>query len=208
MSTAVDRYARLCEAVRHGDPATVDLEGAPSRAAVGVLLESRSDDVYLLFIHRAVHEGDPWSGHMAFPGGFKEQIDTNLRAAVEREVLEEVGIDLDRSAELVGRLDDVQGVARGRELSLVITPFVFGLRERVDPRPNEEVQSIVWVPVSFLADPASRGTIDYARSDEDGEVVRLPAIVYRGHTIWGLTLRMVENFLEITRAVAIAGSRK
>lgn len=207
MSNGAAIYAGLREAIRQRAPATVDLQHSPARAAVGVLLEARADDVHVLFIHRAVDERDPWSGHMAFPGGFKEESDPDLRAAVEREVLEEVGIELGRSAELIGCLDDVRGVARGRELSLVITPFVFGLRQTVEPRPNHEVQSIVWVPLGFLAHPGSRETIDYTRPDED-DTFRLPAFVYRGHTIWGLTFQMVENLLGIAGRVAISGPQK
>ena len=51
-----------------------------------------------------------------------EPTDPDLAATVQREVLEETGIDLRRSARHLGRLDEIQGVARGRQLPLVISP--------------------------------------------------------------------------------------
>ncbi len=48
----------------------------------------------LLFIRRAEKSGDPWSGHMAFPGGHMESSDASLLAAAIRETQEEIGLDL------------------------------------------------------------------------------------------------------------------
>jgi 8-oxo-dGTP pyrophosphatase MutT (NUDIX family) len=175
------------------DARRVDLTAEPARAAVGVILEPRADDLYLFFIHRAVDERDRWSGQMAFPGGFHESTDADLPATVHREVLEEVGIDLQASAESIGRLDEIQGVARGRQLALVITPFLFALRAPVEPKPNEEVQGVLWVPLSYFEDPRNETEIEYP---ERPPSVRLPAFIYQGRTIWGLTLRMVKNFVE------------
>ncbi|HBF63055.1 MAG TPA: CoA pyrophosphatase, partial [Gammaproteobacteria bacterium] len=37
------------------------------------------DSTDILFIKRAEKVGDPWSGHMAFPGGHREREDDGLR---------------------------------------------------------------------------------------------------------------------------------
>ena len=52
----------------------------------------------MLFILRASKDGDPWSGHMAFPGGHRESSDASLRATAERETWEEIGLDLTQHA--------------------------------------------------------------------------------------------------------------
>jgi 8-oxo-dGTP pyrophosphatase MutT (NUDIX family) len=184
-------------AVTSREPLIVRLEGSLARAAVAVIHDPRDDDVHLCFIHRAVDARDPWSGHMGFPGGFMEPHDPDLASTVAREVAEEIGLDLRRSARLVGRLDEIQGVARGRQLPLVISPFLFELRERVELRPNEEVQSVLWVPLGFLEDERNESTIEHRIDDT---VMRLPAYVYGGRTIWGLTFRMVKNLLDVLRA--------
>ena len=77
-----------------------------TRAAVAVVLGPTPEGLQLLFIERAQHPDDPWSGHIAFPGGRIEADDPSPRAAAERETLEEVGLDLS-NAEYWGRVDDL-----------------------------------------------------------------------------------------------------
>jgi 8-oxo-dGTP pyrophosphatase MutT (NUDIX family) len=188
------KLERVRRVIAARDAHEVMLEGTPARAAVAMMMEPRDDDLYVFFIHRAHDERDPWSGHMGFPGGFKDAGDPDLHATVRREVQEELGIELASSARLVGRLDEIQGVARGRQLPLVISPFLFELVEPVSPTPNDEVQGTLWVPLSFLEDPANESTMEYRI---DSQPMRLPAFVYEGRTIWGLTFRMLRNFLDV-----------
>ena len=74
---------------------SVSLEAAEhQQAAVAVVLREGDSGSEILFIERSTREDDPWSGHMAFPGGRVEAADANTRAAAERETLEEVGVSL------------------------------------------------------------------------------------------------------------------
>src|SRR5438552_3154213 len=127
-------------------------------------------------------------------GGRKDPEDPDVLNTVLREVHEEVGIDLRRQARLIGPIDEVQGVARGRQLPLVISPFVFVLETAVEPRPNHEVQSVLWVPLSYLAEPSNESIVEYSIN---GQQMRLPAYIYQDRTIWGLTFRMIRGFLEV-----------
>ena len=194
MTPARAKLAEVEEALRRHQPVTVDLAGEPNRAAVAMILEPREDDVEVFFIHRAEFKGDPWSGHMGFPGGRKDPGDPSVMETVVREVLEEVGIDLHKSARLISPLDEIQGVARGRQLPLVISPFAFAVEEPWEPRPNHEVQGVLWVPLSYLADPQNESIVEYFI---DGQRMRLPAYIYQDRTIWGLTFRMIRSFLEV-----------
>jgi len=194
MDFARKKLEAVERALRAHRPVRVSLEGEPARAAVGMMLEPRDDDVHLFFIHRAEHEADPWSGHMGFPGGRKDPEDPDVLDTVVREVFEEVAIDLRRQARLIGPLDEIQGVARGRQLPMVISPYVFALEKPVEPRPNHEVQSVLWVPLSFLSEPSNESIVEYAIN---GQPMRLPAYIYQDRTIWGLTFRMIRSFLEV-----------
>ena len=49
----------------------------------------------LLFIKRASRDGDRWAGHVALPGGKREQGDADDRAVSVRETREETGLELD-----------------------------------------------------------------------------------------------------------------
>ena len=92
--TGKDRLGR--EDVRRAlDRPPVVLEPARGFAAVAAVLDRNLD---LLLIRRAVHERDPWSGNMAFPGGRVEPEDDGPLAAALRETLEEVGLPLRRDA--------------------------------------------------------------------------------------------------------------
>lgn len=162
------------------------------RAAVAAVLRESDDGAELLFIHRSEHPRDPWSGHMAFPGGRMEEGDADARAAAVRETREELTLDLDREARVLGRLSDVRAIARGRLLPLVISPFVFELLSRPELTPNREVEAVVWVPLRYLADRGNRSTYRWRQ----GPVAfPLPCYRYRGNLIWGLTFGMVDELV-------------
>jgi 8-oxo-dGTP pyrophosphatase MutT (NUDIX family) len=169
-----------------------------ARASVAVVLHERSDgQVELLFIQRATRDSDPWSGHMAFPGGRRDPGDADVIATATRETLEEVGVDLTRDAGVIGRLDELRAIARHRPLDLVISPIVFALTGPVALHPSpREVESAIWVPLDHLSSAASRTT--YTRTLDD-ITSDFPAFRFEHYTIWGLTHRILDGFLEIVR---------
>jgi 8-oxo-dGTP pyrophosphatase MutT (NUDIX family) len=164
------------------------------KAAVAAVLSDADDGAELLFIHRAEHPHDPWSGHMAFPGGRMGDEDRDEIAAAMRETREELGLDLAADGEALGRLSDVAAVSRGRPLSLVIVPHVFAIRGQPRLVPNHEVAEIVWVPLSFLANYGNRSTLDWKLG---GMTIPLPCYRFRDKVIWGLTFGMVDELLSL-----------
>jgi 8-oxo-dGTP pyrophosphatase MutT (NUDIX family) len=170
-----------------------DAEGQ-TRAAVAAVLRPGEGGAEFLFIHRAEDPRDPWSGHMAFPGGRVDAGDTDPLAAALRETREEVGLDLSSIAERIGRLSDVAAIGRGRPMNMVITPFVFALASVPQLETNREVEAVVWVPASFLADYGNRESMEYQRA---GLSLELPCYRYHDHLIWGLTLGMVDELLSL-----------
>ena len=196
--------AHLAEIERHlRDRApTVAPHEPRSRAAVAMVLAPAEAELQLLLIKRAEHPLDPWSGHMALPGGRHDANDADLVGTAIRETAEEVGIDLARDGALVTRLDDMQAVAQGRNLDMVISPFLF----RVDrPLPTNidrsEVADALWVPMEVFRDGRFHGSINFTR---DGYQVEYPAFVYREHKVWGLTYRMIRGFLDTLELVGAA----
>ncbi len=166
-----------------------DLTSASKRAAVATILREGSAGPEVLLIRRADNPQDPWSGHMAFPGGREAPQDPDLIATAVRETREEVGLDLQRSAHLLGRLDVLPAVARGRRVGLVISPFVFELTEETSLQPNYEVAESLWAPL----DPMLRGSLATTMPYEfEGQHIALPAYDVQGRLVWGLTHRMLE----------------
>jgi len=162
------------------------------RAAVAVVLHWQGDDAQVLFIERASREGDPWSGHMAFPGGRVDAGDRGTRDAAERETLEEVGLDLS-AGRYLGRLDDLEGRPEANQ-RLVVSAYVYVLSEAGPLVPNHEVREAFWFPVSNLRD--SERQVTYPHATYGGK--QLPGILVGlpdRHIVWGLTYRFIDVFL-------------
>jgi 8-oxo-dGTP pyrophosphatase MutT (NUDIX family) len=165
-------------------------------AAVAIVLREASGGPEVLFIERARRDGDPWSGHMAFPGGRIDPEDAHARDAAERETREEVGVDL-AMAEPLGRLDDLRGRhAAAPDHGLVISAFVYHAVDPAPLQPNWEVEQAFWFPVRALLD--DRRHVEYVvRPDNE---LRFPGILVgtpERHVVWGLTYRFLEVFFEV-----------
>ncbi len=157
------------------------------RAAVAVVIHDAAPGPELLFIERARHPRDPWSGHMAFPGGRVDPADRDARAAAERETLEEVGLSL-AGAERLGRLDDVRAGVR-LVAPLVLSAFAYRVEARAALTPNHEVAEVLWVPVRTLLDPACHVGHRWGPTRWPGIRVGEPD----GHVVWGLTYRLLQS---------------
>jgi 8-oxo-dGTP pyrophosphatase MutT (NUDIX family) len=187
-----DLVAQLLEAHR---PRRKLMRRVWARSAVALFLHHcPHEGVSVLMIRRAEREGDPWSGHMAFPGGRKDKADRNTLATALRETEEEVGLQADGVARLLGRLSDIATHARLRHGPMVITPYVFSLPERFPLQPNHEVAETVWIPLAFLADRANREKMRWA---PNGVPLELPCYLFGGRRIWGLSLMMLDELLEV-----------
>jgi len=178
-------------------PEPIASEKVERRAAVAAVLRFAPDrpGCDLLFILRASHPDDPWSGHMAFPGGRTEDRDASALDTACRETREELELDLRRHGELLGQLDDIRASAGGRVLPLAISPLVFRLTEPAPLRPQpDEVEEIHWVPAAHLLDPASATTVPYVLN---GLRFELPSIQVGERVIWGLTYMMLMHLFSV-----------
>jgi 8-oxo-dGTP pyrophosphatase MutT (NUDIX family) len=164
-------------------------------AAVAMLLREGASGPEVFFIRRAEHPQDPWSGHMAFPGGRQDAGDATLLHTAMRETHEEVGLDLSREAEHIGQLDDLQAIARGKVQETVIRPFVFEIHRESPIQVDEtEVAEALWTPLL----PLYRGEVDTVRPyDWQGTQIDFPAYDVDGRLIWGLTYQMLRSFFRI-----------
>jgi 8-oxo-dGTP pyrophosphatase MutT (NUDIX family) len=177
-------------------------------AAVAAVLRECDGQVELLFIRRASRRGDPWSGHMAWPGGKREPCDTSLLACAIRETREEIGLDLAATADLIGTVRAWRHKGSGprpRGLQGVF-PYVFALRPDVapgvgaaTPPTRDEVQEVVWIPLAYFS--AWRSRRPWAWLARWLPLVP-PAYRYEGRLVWGLTQWMLADLL--TRLAAPA----
>jgi 8-oxo-dGTP pyrophosphatase MutT (NUDIX family) len=171
-------------------------------AGVCAVLREVPGDVEVLVIRRGEREGDPWSGHMALPGGRFEPEDVSVYTTAVRETHEEVGIDLS-DAELLGSLDDVPSPPLPQGKRAHVSPFVLALRSvpelRLHPR---EVREALWLPLGRAHRGDFAATHPYVYTLPDGGRVDLamPAFDLDGRVIWGMTHRILTNLLERVEA--------
>ncbi|WP_437302306.1 NUDIX hydrolase [Sorangium sp. So ce388] len=166
----------------------------PPGAAPGLAGGQDPGEAELLLIRRAEHPRDPWSGHMALPGGRRDAADASLLDTAIRETREEVGIDLAAHGALLARLPDLPAVVRGRRVGMIISPFVFALRSTPELALNDEVAEALWTPLGPLARGECASTYAYTH---EGNVVHLPCLRVDERVVWGLTYRMLEQLFEV-----------
>jgi len=153
------------------------------QAATALILAPGADGAELAFIERVERHGDPWSGHMALPGGKRDPEDPDLAATAARETREEVGLALPGP---IGRLDDQPGGRRGRRRRSPRRPL--DDRPAMTPHP-EECADALWIPLASLLDPRAAGRHRFAG-------MPFPGLTYDGRTIWGLTLGTLGTFAD------------
>ena len=168
-------------------------DGTPRRAAVAVVFRVvPSGQLELLLIRRAEHEGDPWSGHVALPGGRQESGDLTLQHTAVRETREETSIDIDATGVVLGTLDELR--PRTPVLPpIIVTPFVAVIDAEASIAPSEEVAEAFWVPWSQVVDPAT--TVESTVTARGAEW-RVPSYVIGRHVVWGMTERILRQLTE------------
>lgn len=163
-----------------------------TRAAVAMILCQGTDDIEVLFIQRATHDQDPWSGHIAFPGGKLEADEQECEAAC-RETWEETGMDLEEG-HYIGRLSDIVGA----NLPVRVSCCLFEIdRDKHVPQLNDEVSDLFWVPLSVLNAPENHqlSTVAFGEKSFEVPAIRLP--VDNKPVLWGITYRLVMQLIDV-----------
>lgn len=180
--------------------------GTFRRSSVLILLVEKDGEDHIVLEKRAAGlKSQP--GDISFPGGRIEDGETEVRAAL-RETMEEIGLP-EGEIDLLGPMDFFIS-----PFNTIIFPFV-GKTDRIefDPSPGE-VAEILLVPIRFFIDNPPKvhylklGTFpdgdfpydlivngrNYNFSSSD-----YPQLfwVWQGHTIWGFTARILNEFLHI-----------
>jgi 8-oxo-dGTP pyrophosphatase MutT (NUDIX family) len=187
-------FRRLARALSERPGMLAPDDGAPRRAAVAVVFRhTAADQVELLLIKRSEREGDPWSGHVALPGGRHEPSDATLQDTAIRETLEETGIDIARDGHVLGTLDEL----RPRTVALpaiIVTPFVAVVPPDVSIETSDEVADAFWVRLASFADPSVAVESEVTAR---GATWRVPSYHLGAHVVWGMTERILHNLLRL-----------
>ena len=158
------------------------------QAAVLLPLYLSDDELHLLLTKRTelvpTHKGQ-----ISFPGGGFEEADGDLRTTALRETQEEIGLR-PQDVEVVGTLDDTVTVTSRH----VVRPFVGIIPHpysyRLDPF---EIERLVHLPISALLCGAP-----FREEIWEREAGPVTVFFYEhdGDTVWGLTARILKQFIE------------
>jgi 8-oxo-dGTP pyrophosphatase MutT (NUDIX family) len=186
--------ARLAAALlaRPGTQASVT-EDVRLAAILLVLRAGADGHPELLMIKRAEYANDPWSGHVACPGGRMEPADRDLEQTAIRETWEETGVDVARDGVVLGTLDDLWP-RTPRLPPIMIRPFVAVVRADVAIVPSPEVAAAFWVPLAALREGAAWAV--RAVSVHNSGEWQVETFQHGDYTVWGLTERVLRNFLD------------
>ncbi len=160
-----------------------------TRAAVAMVWTAAGE---LLMIKRAEHEGDPWSGHMAFPGGRVDPEDATSLAAAIRESREELALDL-CGAEVLGELTPLRTPFRARGHVHYVHAHVFCVEAIGGLELNREVESVHHFELGRLL-------ADEGRDSFQWRGWTMPCVRLNGCFIWGMSLRLLDELLERIKA--------
>ncbi len=168
--------------------------GNRKHAAVSLILRG-GPETEVLLVRRAESAGDPWSGHMALPGGRRDDSDTSLLHTAMRETLEETGLDLEGKGTGLGSLKPLEPNTT-RLPPISIFPYVFGVPEGTEARvASPEIVEVLWVPLSYLSSPEASSSVNIPLGDLNRE---FPCFRVGKRVIWGLTYRILEEFFRLT----------
>ncbi|MEJ2200810.1 MAG: CoA pyrophosphatase [Desulfuromonadaceae bacterium] len=186
---------QIRRSLRH-PPAKLSVDTSRKQAAVALILLPAATGTEVLFIERARHPQDPWSGNLAFPGGRIDPMDANSRQAAERETREEIGLDL-TNQEYLGQLDDIAG----DYLPVRVSCFVYALRTSAPPifQLNHEVEDLFFFPLAELANPRRHMETDIHWNDKSRRISAIDLLGPDRPLLWGITYRLIRQFLRRIR---------
>jgi 8-oxo-dGTP pyrophosphatase MutT (NUDIX family) len=166
-------------------------------SAVLVPLHVAAGQLWVLLTRRA-DSLPQHGGQVAFPGGVREEGDENEVVTALREAHEELGIDPSHVV-VLGQLNDVWTPS-----GFLVSPVVGAIPDPLTVRPaSEEVEAVVQVPFSYLANPE---VVEEQELEIAGERVISPIYHYRSHHIWGATARILADLIgRLTGEAAVVG---
>lgn len=159
-----------------------------TKSAVLVLLIGEGSDTSVLLTRRT-SKVEIHKGQISFPGGAFEIGDLSPIDTALRETKEETGID-SKSLKILGILDE-QTTPSG----FCIVPVAAWAPNLPIITPNhEEVDEIITPPLSFFADKRNLYSIPIMRN---GKINDVYFYFYGKNQIWGVTARILHDFIEI-----------
>ncbi len=147
---------------------TAESTTGTKRAAVTLITDGNS----IVFIKRKERDGDPWSGNIAFPGGYVKDGESDMEASL-RECVEEIGFRPSKSA--------FYGFYKPHLRNLTVSAFVDIEPLVHDYIAGDEVDEVFILDTSELRSSVTE--------------FNFPCYEAQGRVVWGLTYRILQDYL-------------
>lgn len=154
-------------------------------SAVMVLIMEKDNEAHVLLTKRTSKVGTH-KGDMSFPGGTRDEEDSDLLATALRETEEEVGI-VPEDIEVLGEFDHFMSVAGfhvSTFIGIIPHPYTYTVSE-------DEIEACVEVPLHIFRDRK------YDKKQEiefEGDTFNIYHYFFNNYEIWGLTARILTDF--------------
>ncbi len=158
-------------------------------AAILLALTCEQDDPKIILTKRAEHLRSH-AGEVAFPGGKWEPGDNDLLMTALRETHEEIDLPPE-SVEVIASLPVNQTRHNMRVSSYVglVSP------EQSFTANPDELDAVFRVPLRYFLDQSNLTVERFTGPDYS---LRMPCYIYQGYRIWGFSLVVLINFLNLT----------
>jgi 8-oxo-dGTP pyrophosphatase MutT (NUDIX family) len=188
-----DFLAQLTAALEAHKPSRIRQSGAREAAVLIPIVAVPAPTI--IFTRRTDSVGSH-KGQISFPGGSQDEGDGSMKVTALRETEEEIGLDPSQ-VQILGELDTFPTFVSG----YVVTPYVGWLSREPLLTPNPaEVAELLHVPITDLTNEI-RADAGFVHADR---TYPTEAWVWNDNVIWGVTARILRQFLDILGEAGLA----
>ena len=178
---------RLSSQLQSRNPRRIVVDHS-GRAAVLMPILPHGEEFCFLLTQRT-HKVETHKGQISFPGGIREDLDSNLLQTALRETWEEIGL-ASAKIQILGEFDEYLSIT-----GLIVTPFAAYVREPLNLAPNpDEVDEILRVPFSIFQDSRTLRVETRVRLGVERKVYFYD---FQGKEVWGLTAQIIRDVLRL-----------
>jgi 8-oxo-dGTP pyrophosphatase MutT (NUDIX family) len=160
-------------------------------AAVLILLYPIDNQIHTTFIQRPAYDG-VHGGQISFPGGKKEDTDSDLIHTAMREASEEIGVN-PNEINVISTLTPLYIPVS----NIVVTPVVgWTDNQPIFTRQEDEVVFIIEADIKTLLDTS---IIKIKPFEIRGEMIDVKYFDYKSNVIWGATAMILHELLTLFR---------
>jgi 8-oxo-dGTP pyrophosphatase MutT (NUDIX family) len=164
----------------------------PRFAAVNILLYLKNNEWYFPLMQRTINQNDKHSGQISFPGGSRDEDDTDFATTAIRETSEEIGID-QNFVKIIRAMTPIYIPPS----NFYVHPFIsFTKKNPIFLLQESEAVELIEIPVNDILNLSTEPEMKVLPSSRE---IAVPYIDFNGYLIWGATSMILSEFSQILK---------